>query len=101
MIRVEIEEENGSGRYLVCVASHGLSFKTRLPLLDTCRELKRMGEAGGTLCGLFRKGSLKPDATCTVGGGADLTVSENSKPPRFNKFESFRPFTTDPETFRD
>jgi hypothetical protein len=89
MIRVEIEEENNTGRYLVCVPSYRLSFKSKLPLLDACRRIKSMGGDTSAVCGLFRKGRSEPDATCTVEGGAGFTVSESAGRPRFQKFRPF------------
>lgn len=89
MIRVEIEEEHNGGLYLVRVPSHGLSFKSRMPLLDACRRLEAMGEAPTQPCGMFRKGRDGPDATCTVGGGARFTVAESGGRPRFVKFRTF------------
>lgn len=89
MIRVEIEEDTKPGTYVVCVPSHRLSFKFRIPLLDACRELKRMGGDTSSVCGLFRKGRDEPDLTCTVEWGAGRVVSESAGAPRFTKFRPF------------
>jgi hypothetical protein len=89
MIRVEIEEENNTGRYLVCIPSHRLSFKSRQPLLDACRQIKSMGGEPYSTCGLFRKGRDEPDLTCTVEWGAGRVVSESSGRPGFRKFQPF------------
>lgn len=90
MIRVEIEEENNTGRYLVCVPSYRLSFKSKLPLLDACRMIKSMGGDTTEICGLFRKGRSEPDLVCSVGVGARLTVAERQAGgPRIEKFVPF------------
>ena len=90
MIRVEIEEESNTGRYLVCIPSHCLSFKSRQPLLDACRRIKSMGGDTGELCGIFRRGRAEPDLSCTVGVGAGLTVKDDKRgKPRLAKFQPF------------
>ena len=89
MIRVEIEEENNTGRYAVVIPSHHLSFKSRQPLLDACREIKSMGGDPTRTCGLFRKGKDAPDLVCTIEWGAEKTVSESSGRPGFRKFQPF------------
>ena len=53
--------------------------RSRQPLLDACRQIKRMGD--DTLrgkIGLYRKGRDKPDLTCDLDWGAAHTVEENS-----------------------
>jgi hypothetical protein len=91
MIRVEIEEDTKKpGRYCVSIPSHRLSFKSRIPLLDACREIKRMGGDTSSICGLFRKGRSGPDLTCSVGVGAELTVSEGDRGgPKIVKYTPF------------
>ena len=89
MIRVEIEEDGHTGRYLVCIPSHRLSFKSRQPLLDACREIKSMGGDTSAVCGLFRKGRGEPDLKCTVEWGSGRVVSESAGRPRFQKFRPF------------
>ena len=64
---------------------------SRQPLLDACRQIKRMGGDTRQLVGLFWPGSSTPSLTCTVEAGAALTVSErkNGNAPRFRQFEEF------------
>jgi hypothetical protein len=96
MIRVEIlREENGMSFF--DVAEPRLCGKSRQPLLDACRELKRMGVASATECGLFRNGSADWDIRCTVGVGAGLTVSEPAK----GRTPKFMPFWEYPKIERD
>lgn len=89
MIRVEIEEENNTGRYAVVIPYYRLSFKSRQPLLDACREIKSIGGDPTHTCGLFRKERDDPDLTCTVEWGAGRVVSESAGRPRFQKFRPF------------
>ncbi|MGF6427346.1 hypothetical protein [Bradyrhizobium elkanii] len=78
IIRVELLEEierRGIFRYSVPV--YGVEGRSRWPLLDACREIKRMG--GDTACaaGLFRVGRSRPDLTVSsIETGALLTVAE-------------------------
>jgi hypothetical protein len=52
-----------------------LEGRSRAPLLDACRKLKRMGVPGKQRVGLFRERST-PDLFCTVGIGAGLSIDE-------------------------
>jgi len=70
------------GKWHWTCARHSLSGYSKQPLLDACRELKRMGANTRATVGLFRKGRFDtegrptPDSTCTVGEGAATTVTE-------------------------
>ena len=90
MIRVEREEgENGQFNYLV--VGFGIRGKSRMPLFDACRELKRMGCAPAQEIGLFRAGRKVADLSTTVRCGANLTVEEsaNGNGPRFRRYKEF------------
>ena len=63
-------------------ARYALEGRSKFPLLDACRALKRMGANTKATAGLFRPGRVDaegrgvPDLTCTVGKGAATTVIE-------------------------
>jgi hypothetical protein len=63
----------------------------RQPLLDACRQIKRMGGDTAERAGLFWPGSDVPSLTCSIEAGAGLTVEEGSKSngPRFARFKPF------------
>lgn len=90
-IRVELGEEvppkvdrHGTVQWVWKVDQPALEGLSRQPLLDACRELKRIGVPPGVVCGLFRKGRDQPDLTCTVGSGAAVRVDEAG--PLFRKW---------------
>lgn len=58
------------------------------PLLDACRQLKRMGLMDSTVVGLFSEGSDTWRMRTTVGYGAAHTVQETPNGP---KFKPYRP----------
>ena len=60
--------------------------RSRQPLLDACRTLKRMGVDPTRPVGLFRDGSMVWNLRTTVGRGAGLTVHEEPS-TRFMPFE--------------
>ena len=77
MIRVELGGEvDRHGRWRWTCPRYGLRGVSRQPLLDACREIKRMGGDTAEAVGLFREARSTPDMTCGVGWGADHTVSE-------------------------
>jgi len=88
MIRVELGEEvRKRGKWRWSVRGGSLRGVSRQPILDACRELKRSGEAGDALVGLFREGRSVPDLTCRLDWGAGHTVVEDDfEPIRFKKF---------------
>ena len=94
IIRIEIEEKDGSWVYKYQVAFPGqpsriLEGSSRQPMLDACRELKSMGEALSAKCGLFRKGSSEPDLIGVVGPASELTVSDPARGggPKLSKWQ--------------
>jgi hypothetical protein len=91
MIRVEIEEiANRGGIYRYSAFGGAVEGCSRQPLLDACRQIKRMGGDPSARAGLFRAGRTKPDMVCTIEAGAALTVVENQTVgPRFGKFREF------------
>ena len=91
MIRVIRGAEVKPGIWAYSVARYGVEGRSRQPLLDACRQLKRMGVAMDERAGLFREGREQPDLTCRVGVGADLTVDEAG--PRFAKWRPRDPST--------
>ena len=98
MIRVELGEEfkrRGAWRYVINpLWNDGGSSTERVssqPLLDACRMLKATGAPLGQRVGLFREGRALPDLACTVGWGAERTVSEQVH--RFRKWTPRPPET--------
>jgi hypothetical protein len=88
VIRVELGEEiERRGIWAWRIPALSLEGRSRQPLLDACRQIKRMGGATVERAGLFRKGRPEPDITVSVEAGAALTVVENEKAgPRFGRF---------------
>jgi len=85
-IRVELGEEvRRHGKWRWRCWQWPLEGVSRQPLLDACREIKRMGGDPQHRVGLCRAGRLEPDLTCTVGWGASKTVDEEG--PWFKKFQ--------------
>ena len=68
-----------------------LGGRSRQPLLDACREIKRTTGATKEIAGIFREGRDQADLSCSVETGAGLTVSEIDKGTvRFTKFVEFK-----------
>jgi hypothetical protein len=90
MIRIERGIEVSPGIWEYTVPSLGIAGRSRQPLLDACRQIKRAGGSTATHAGVFRERSTEADISCPVGIGADYTVSEtNTLKPRFRKFQEF------------
>ena len=86
MIRVELGEEiGGRGVWRWTCPRYGLQGRSRQPLLDACREIKRMGGDPLANVGLFREARSVPDMTCGLGWGAGKTVDESG--PKFAKWK--------------
>lgn len=62
-------------------AAMGLSLrgKSKQPLLDACREIKRAVGPTEDTAGIYREGRQEADMSCPVNSGASLTVSEPDK----------------------
>lgn len=88
MIRVEreLQSEGGKWRWRVEASSGPVEGRSREPLLDACRALKRTGEAVGTEIGLFRPGRSDWDLRTTIGYGAGKTVYEGGGRPRLRPY---------------
>jgi hypothetical protein len=81
VIRIDLGRESAPGIFEYSIPSLGLNGKSRQPLLDACRLIKRaLGptKAAEERAGLYRHGRTQPDLHCAVLAGADLTVSEPS-----------------------
>ncbi len=96
MIRIEITPTDRVGGYSVFVLGEVGREPLRLertlyPLLDACRELKRMGVDPCRRVGLFRKGVEDPALSSTVGYAAGLRVVENE--PIGSRFRKYKPMT--------
>jgi hypothetical protein len=92
MIRVLLGAEVRPGIWLYSVPGTPLVGRSRQPLLDACRQLKRMGADPLDGAGLFRAGRSEPDITCSIEAGAAATVLETAiVRPRFGKFTPFDP----------
>jgi hypothetical protein len=76
--RVErgVEVRPGEFEYELTGAGTPIRGVSTQPLLDACRELKRMGADPARYCGLFRPGREDWDLRCKIGVGAELTVSD-------------------------
>jgi hypothetical protein len=93
MIRIELGREVGPGIFEYAIPSIQICGRSRQPLLDACRAIKRAGdptEEAGEHAGVFRDGKAEPDISCLVLKGAELAVSEpNHGKIRFSKFREF------------
>jgi hypothetical protein len=90
IIRVELGAE-ASGKWRWCCAFLGRAVegRSRQPLLDACRLLKSLGADPSQEIGLFRGGQSAPDLRCSIGFGADTTVSEDNDGIRFRKWKPY------------
>ena len=90
MIRIERGSEVSPGIWEYRIRSLRLCGKSRQPLLDGCRQIKRALGETTKRAGVFRNGSDVPDISCSVEKGALVTVSETDKGGvRFSKYEAF------------
>jgi hypothetical protein len=81
MIRINLGKETAAGIFEYAIPSLGLHGKSRQPLLDACRQIKRilgLTEEAQEHAGLYRPGRTTPDLHCAVLVGAEWTVSEPS-----------------------
>ena len=62
--------------------------RSRIPLLDARRAIKRTGGPTGHRVDIFCEGRSEPDMTCTVEAGAALTVRSEGL-QRFVKYREF------------
>jgi hypothetical protein len=103
MIRIELGKEVSPGIFEYSVRSLGLIGKSRQPLLDACRQIKRaLGstKAAQARAGLYRPGRTTPDLHCVVLIGAGLSVTEPSNGRiHFAKFQEFSRSATLPDRF--
>jgi hypothetical protein len=91
MYRIERGEEVSPARWAYTVGGTPLGGVSRQPLLDACRQLKSLyGSMADDRAGVFRAGHDEADISCPVMAGADLTVDEGGRRPRFVKWEPFR-----------
>lgn len=88
MIKVIVTNKSQNGVFDYTVPSASLDGRSREPLLDACRRLKRMGEAPAREACLFYGKSKEWALRTTVGYGAGLTVREDPS-VRFVKFRAY------------
>lgn len=88
MIRIQITGEPSPGVWSwECRSTVGsLAGKSRAPLLDACRELKRMGADPFGQVGLFHGDAADWTVRCTVKTGSDTSVSDKATNAQFTKF---------------
>jgi hypothetical protein len=91
MIEVRIQGQPRPGVFAWRAAWDGriVEGRSREPLLDACRELKRMGVEPLTYAGLFWPGRPDWALRTRIGTGADLTTEDG---PTGSRFRRFRPF---------
>ena len=92
MIRIERGAEVSPGIWEYAVQSLHLGGRSRQPLLDACRQIKRMGGVTtNQQIGIYREGRDEPDMFCPLEVGAAYTVSEPAKggSPKFVKYQTF------------
>src|ERR1700676_5095353 len=87
MIKIFRGAEVSPGIWEYSVPSLALCGKSRQPLLDACRQIKRAVGSTAQRAGLFREGGDIPDICCPVEAGASLTVEETTRSSiRFRKY---------------
>jgi hypothetical protein len=79
MIKIFRGAEVSPGIWEYSVPSLRLCGKSRQPLLDACRQIKRALGSTAQRAGLFREGGDIPDICCPVEAGASLTVEETGR----------------------
>jgi hypothetical protein len=79
VIRVERHEEVRPDVWRYTVPRFVLEGRSRQPLLDGCRRIKRILGPTGERAGLFREGRAEADVSYSVEWGAAHTVKEPSK----------------------
>src|ERR1035441_7700370 len=93
MIRIERGREVAPGIWDSIPSLGLMSGKSRQPLLDACRQIKRaLGptKSAGVRAGVYRSGYTEVDISCLVLDGAELTVSEPSRGNiKFVRFQEF------------
>jgi hypothetical protein len=90
MVRVEIEElPDRHGMYRYNVVGMSVEGRSRSPLSDACRAIKRMGGDTSERAVAFRVGRTNPDHWCSVGWGAVHTAEDNDRGVRFGKYQAF------------
>ena len=93
MIRIERGKEVAPGIFEYSIPSLALCGRSRQPLLDACRQIKRACDPtalAGERAGVFRDGKAEPDISGMVLKGAELTVAEPSNGKiNFTKFREF------------
>jgi hypothetical protein len=91
-IRIERGPEVAPGIWEYSVPELALCGKSRQPLLEACRQIKRVLGPTGTQARLFRGASTVADISCPVESGARLTVKEPDK-GRTIHFASYQAWT--------
>jgi hypothetical protein len=87
-IRVDLGREVKPGIFEYSIAQYGIRARSRQPLLDACRQIKRMGgDTAQWQAALYRQNRDKPDMWCSVAWGAAHSVDEEG--PRFRKWRPF------------
>jgi hypothetical protein len=93
MIRIELGLEVGPGIFEYTIPSLQICGRSRQPLFDACRSIKRAvgpTEEAEERAGVFRDGKAEPDISCLVLKGAELTVVKpNLGKIHFSKFREF------------
>jgi hypothetical protein len=93
MIRIERGREIRPGVWIYSIPSLRLCGKSRQPLLDACRQIKRaLGptKSAGARAGVYGPGDTEPAISCLVMDGASLSTFEPSRGKiAFAKFQEF------------
>lgn len=89
MIRIERGAEVKPGIWQYTVPEFHLSGRSRQPLLDACRQIKRILGPTSRHAGVFRSGSDVADISAPVEIAAAMTVREDDKGLRFARYREF------------
>jgi hypothetical protein len=91
LIRIDLSGET-NGVFSYSIPSLGVGGKSRQPLLDACRQIKRIVGPTAEAAGLFRDGRAEPDIWCAVNWGAEHTISEPDRGKiHIAKYREFTP----------
>jgi hypothetical protein len=79
MIRIDVAEtKERRGVFHYRVSGMPVEGRSRQPLLDACRQIKRILGPSAHRAGLFREGRTIADLSCLIDEGARLTVRDES-----------------------
>jgi hypothetical protein len=90
VIRIVRGRQLPNGKFPYSAPGFAVEGVSRQPLLDACRQFKRMGADPARRIELWHEGGTEWDLCTTIGYGAAKTVNEDAKSgARFADFKEF------------